>query len=1180
MAGTLHPMTGTARGTLQDTTLYTSSYDASGNGRIVCTVSKRIAPSSAQDLDLSQPLFVIYARRLGISPNLDTIDSHANGGIAVRGATGNRLVPSSGIGNNTSPSTTEAPPMTTAVPGNTVAPQRSPDAYGLQVVSPSGCTRVDCDLFIGIAINTGDDGFLDIYMEGSAAGWIAVGFSETADMFSADVVACNRLGDDIVVIDGWNPPPNDRNSQRDTVQDTTLYTSSYDASGNGRIVCTVSKRIAPSSAQDLDLSQPLFVIYARRLGISPNLDTIDSHANGGIAVRGATGNRLVPSSGIGNNTSPSTTEAPPMTTAVPGNTMAPQRSPDAYGLQVVSPSGCTRVDCDLFIGIAINTGDDGFLDIYMEGSAAGWIAVGFSETADMFSADVVACNRLGDDIVVIDGWNPPSNDRNSQRDTVQDTTLYTSSYDASGNGRIVCTVSKRIAPSSAQDLDLSQPLFVIYARRLGISPNLDTIDSHANGGIAVRGATGNRLVPSSGIGNNTSPSTTEAPPMTTAVPGNTVAPQRSPDAYGLQVVSPSGCTRVDCDLFIGIAINTGDDGFLDIYMEGSAAGWIAVGFSETADMFSADVVACNRLGDDIVVIDGWNPPPNDRNSQRDTVQDTTLYTSSYDASGNGRIVCTVSKRIAPSSAQDLDLSQPLFVIYARRLGISPNLDTIDSHANGGIAVRGATGNRLVPSSGIGNNTSPSTTEAPPMTTAVPGNTMAPQRLPDAYGLQVVSPSGCTRVDCDLFIGIAINTGDDGFLDIYMEGSAAGWIAVGFSETADMFSADVVACNRLGDDIVVIDGWNPPSNDRNSQRDTVQDTTLYTSSYNASAGSNGRIACTVSKRIAPSSAQDLDLSQPLFVIYARRLGISPNLDTIDSHANGGIAVRGATPSRLLATNSTGTADENIFETVHRPKLIRAHGILMIIAWPLLAVTAIFFALFMRPALPNGEWFQVHRALLLCSLFIGAVAFILIFIALANSRGLVDVTSNTSLTHLVLGVIIMTLQIINPIISIFRCHPGNKNRWIFNLLHGSVIGLLAEILALINVAIGVYIFSANLSRFRSTRSPFWVFLSWDIFYILLVVTLFVVFTVIATSRKTKGLAPSAVQALFSVNEGEKKAEIVGINLDSAVGDKPQEKCAPERKTPSQDSPLRWAALIVYLGVTVPILLAVIIMVALPQ
>ena len=39
------------------------------------------------------------------------------------------------------------------------------------------------------------------------------------------------------------------------------------------------------------------------------------------------------------------------------------------------------------------------------------------------------------------------------------------------------------------------------------------------------------------------------------------------------------------------------------------------------------------------------------------------------------------------------------------------------------------------------------------------------------------------------------------------------------------------------------------------------------------------------------------------------------------------------------------------------LIRAHGILMIIAYPVLAVTAIFIVTWMKPALPNGEWFQV-------------------------------------------------------------------------------------------------------------------------------------------------------------------------------------------------------------------------------
>ena len=40
-----------------------------------------------------------------------------------------------------------------------------------------------------------------------------------------------------------------------------------------------------------------------------------------------------------------------------------------------------------------------------------------------------------------------------------------------------------------------------------------------------------------------------------------------------------------------------------------------------------------------------------------------------------------------------------------------------------------------------------------------------------------------------------------------------------------------------------------------------------------------------------------------------------------------------------------------------RLIRAHGILMVVAWPVLAVLGIFFAAWMKPALPGAEWFQV-------------------------------------------------------------------------------------------------------------------------------------------------------------------------------------------------------------------------------
>ena len=72
----------------------------------------------------------------------------------------------------------------TLAPGNPVAPQRSPEEYRLQFFQPEGCNISDCDLYIGIDTNTGDNRFLDIYMEGDAAGWVAVGFSETGNMVS------------------------------------------------------------------------------------------------------------------------------------------------------------------------------------------------------------------------------------------------------------------------------------------------------------------------------------------------------------------------------------------------------------------------------------------------------------------------------------------------------------------------------------------------------------------------------------------------------------------------------------------------------------------------------------------------------------------------------------------------------------------------------------------------------------------------------------------------------------------------------------------------------------------------------------------------------------------------------------------------------------------------------------
>ena len=64
--------------------------------------------------------------------------------------------------------------------------------------------------------------------------------------------------------------------------------------------------------------------------------------------------------------------------------------------------------------------------------------------------------------------------------------------------------------------------------------------------------------------------------------------------------------------------------------------------------------------------------------------------------------------------------------------------------------------------------------------------------------------------------------------------------------------------------------------------------------------------------------------------------------------------------------------------------------MILAWPILAYLGITMARHMKPALPNGGWFQMHRFLMLTSLLFTCLGFVSIFFAFRNNntRGLIN------------------------------------------------------------------------------------------------------------------------------------------------------------------------------------------------
>ena len=87
------------------------------------------------------------------------------------------------------------------------------------------------------------------------------------------------------------------------------------------------------------------------------------------------------------------------------------------------------------------------------------------------------------------------------------------------------------------------------------------------------------------------------------------------------------------------------------------------------------------------------------------------------------------------------------------------------------------------------------------------------------------------------------------------------------------------------------------------------------------------------------------------------GVGPTgsgAQALNSHVQGAAGNPLLSADRVNAVVDSGDLG-NDFPMV---QLLRAHGILMLIAWPLLAISGIFFAAWMRPALPNGEWFQVN------------------------------------------------------------------------------------------------------------------------------------------------------------------------------------------------------------------------------
>lgn len=95
--------------------------------------------------------------------------------------------------------------------------------------------------------------------------------------------------------------------------------------------------------------------------------------------------------------------------------------------------------------------------------------------------------------------------------------------------------------------------------------------------------------------------------------------------------------------------------------------------------------------------------------------------------------------------------------------------------------------------------------------------------------------------------------------------------------------------------------------------------------------------------------DVNLDSKLYVLYGRRKAPSLPDSLLTHNVDPKISAKQYNPVK-----DRGDGREDIFP---QEQLVRTHGVLMLIAWPLLGISGIFFASWMKPALPKGRWFQV-------------------------------------------------------------------------------------------------------------------------------------------------------------------------------------------------------------------------------
>ncbi|KAL1481281.1 hypothetical protein MTO96_015718 [Rhipicephalus appendiculatus] len=280
-----------------------------------------------------------------------------------------------------------------------------------------------------------------------------------------------------------------------------------------------------------------------------------------------------------------------------------------------------------------------------------------------------------------------------------------------------------------------------------------------------------------------------------------------------------------------------------------------------------------------------------------------------------------------------------------------------------------------------------------------------------------------------------------------------WIAAGISETPSMDMASVVECLRNKGVMSMRESWNSDSKKNILIANQTPGLTFIKRDYN-----DGMLRCSW-HRAHVTSVQKTTFNtatNSYHLLLAAGL-FEANTDVKKEHYERDYT---KAPVNLKAMQvALGGAGSDIF--------IKLHGSLMIVAWVLLVSVGILLARHYKNVWEATTvcgvkpWFAFHRVLMMIAVAMMIAALVLIFYRV----GQWSVTENP---HPILGIVCSVLGFLQPIMALFRCHPHEDNRYIFNWAHWFN-GNAGQI-----VAVATIFFAAGLEKAQLKGADWFVYI----------------------------------------------------------------------------------------------------------